>query len=127
MAQPALIEQLLTAERGVWEALRTGNAGADSRALDEGFLGAGPRGFFDKATHVGQLAQGATVTAYRLSEPQVMVCGPDYALLAYRADYTCPGHTGEEAMYVSSLWRRRGPGWVNVFSQDTPASGQAVP
>jgi hypothetical protein len=30
-------------------------------------------------------------------------------------------------MYVSSIWCRRDGEWVNVFSQDTPASGDAVP
>lgn len=127
MAHVPLIEQLLTAERAVWEALRTGDTVADGDALDAGFLGVGPGGVFGKAEHVGQLAHGPTVSAYRLSEAQVMASGPDYALLVYRADYTRPGHAGEEAMYVSSLWKRRGPGWVNVFSQDTPATGQVVP
>ena len=127
MAQPPLIEQLMTAESAVWEALRTGDAAADGAALDDSFLGVYPSGFFGKSAHMGQLAQGPTVTAYRLTEVRVMACGPDYALLAYRADYARPGQAGEEAMYVSSLWKRRGPGWVNVFSQDTPATGQSVP
>jgi hypothetical protein len=29
-------------------------------------------------------------------------------------------------MYVSSLWCHRDGRWVNVFSQDTPDTGEAV-
>ena len=32
----------------------------------------------------------------------------------------------QESMYVSSLWCRRDTRCINVFSQDTPASGIAV-
>jgi hypothetical protein len=30
-------------------------------------------------------------------------------------------------MLVSSIWERRGAGWVNIFSQDTPLTGAGVP
>jgi hypothetical protein len=58
---------------------------------------------------------------------QVKPLGADHALLAYHACYLRVGRAEEEEMYVSSIWRRRGAGWVNVFSQDTPATGIAVP
>jgi hypothetical protein len=53
--------------------------------------------------------------------------GPDHALLAYRATYLRVGRAAEEEMFVSSIWRRERTGWVNVFSQDTPATGIPVP
>jgi hypothetical protein len=55
------------------------------------------------------------------------VLGPEHGLLVYRARYVRAGGIAEEEMYVSSIWRRRGDGWVNLFSQDTPATGQQLP
>ncbi len=127
MAQDTLLEQLLTAEHAVWGALLRGDAAADAAVLDDGFLGVYPDGMFGKQAHVGQLAAGPTVATYRLSAARALSCGPEHGLLCYRADYVRKDGTREEAMYVSSLWRRQGTGWVNLFSQDTPATGQAVP
>ena len=53
--------------------------------------------------------------------------GADHAILAYRADFRRTGRTDDEAMYVSSVWQRAPSGWVNVFSQDTPADGRSLP
>ncbi|MBT8456178.1 MAG: nuclear transport factor 2 family protein [Alphaproteobacteria bacterium] len=117
-----LLESLLAAETAVWEALVSGDAAADAGALDDGFLGVYPDGFSGKGTHVGQLAQGATVKTYAIDDPHVMSLGPDHALLAYRATYRRPGQTADEVMYVSSVWKRNRQGWINVFSQDTPAA-----
>jgi len=46
-------------------------------------------------------------------------------MLCYRADYRrlrdgLPGES--ETMYISSLWTESDGRWLNVFSQDTPAS-----
>ena len=123
----ALLDELLACETAVWEALVTGDAAADAAALSADFLGVYPDGFAGKADHCGQLADGPTVARYRLTEAQVKPLGADHALLAYRARYVRVGRAEEEEMYVSSIWQRDGTGWVNVFSQDTPATGIAVP
>ncbi len=123
----ALLDELLACETRVWEALVTGDAGADAAALSVDFLGVYPDGFAAKESHTGQLSDGPTVLRYHLSEAQVKPLGPDHALLAYRAAYTRVGHENSEEMFVSSIWRRKGAGWINVFSQDTPATGIAVP
>lgn len=118
MSRDLLID-LLARETLVWEALVAGDAAADEALMDEGFLGVYPSGFATRACHVGQLADGPSVASFSITKPRVVSLGPDNALLAYLAEYTRPGGT-PEAMYVSSIWRRRGAGWVNVFSQDTP-------
>lgn len=123
----ALVDTLLACEKAVWEALVAGDAEADGRALAAEFLGVYPDGFAGRAAHVRQLAGGPTVARYTLSEARVLALGPDHALLAYRAEYARAGGDAVEAMYVSSVWRRRDGGWENVFSQDTPATGHAVP
>lgn len=49
----------------------------------------------------------------------------ELALLAYRADFRRKGAIRDEAYYVSSIWRRQGGAWINLFSQDTPVAGIA--
>ncbi len=115
-----LLTDLLEYETRVWDALVTGDAAATEALMDEGFLGVYPSGFATRACHVGQLADGPSVAAFSILEPRVMPLGTDKGLIAYRAEFTRPGGA-PEAMYVSSVWRRSGEGWVNIFSQDTPA------
>jgi hypothetical protein len=122
----ALRADLLTAERAVWRALAAGDAAGDEALLDDAFLGVYPTGFAGKAGHSGQLASGPTVTAFDLTDARVLDLGHDLARLAYRADFTRTGRDGVETMYMSSLWRREGRGWRNLFSQDTPADAEAA-
>jgi hypothetical protein len=123
----ALLEQVLEMERAVWEALVAGDAAADGALLAPGFLGVYPTGFAGRADHVAQLAAGPTVRDYRLSAARVLPLGSDHALLAYRADYRRTGTDEAETMFVASVWERRGQGWVNLFSQDTPLSDRDPP
>ena len=122
-----LIEEILTCERRVWDALVAGNAQADSDALDGAFLGVYPDGFAGKSAHVGQLSDGPTVRRYEITDARMMRLGADHVLLAYKADYTRISANKPEEMLVSSIWRRSGGGWTNVFSQDTPMTGHPVP
>lgn len=117
-----LMAELLTCETAVWEALMSGDMAQDAAALDAGFLGVYPDGFAGKDDHTGQLASGPTVRNYRMDQARLVELGPDYALLSYRATYSRPSGTKEQVMYVSSIWKRTGTGWINVFSQDTPAA-----
>jgi len=121
-----VLDELLTAETAVWQALVAGDAAADAAALAPGFLGVYPTGFAGRDDHVGQLAGGPTVAAFLLDDPRVLAPAPDLALLAYRATFRRPGSTAQETMFVSSLWQRQGGGWINLFSQDTPV-GPALP
>ncbi len=134
MSDPATrLAELIACESAVWHALVTGDAAADCRALAPDFLGVYPDGFSGREAHVAQLGSGPTVARFSLSQARLLDLGDDHALLAYRADYRRAGSKVDEAMYVSSIWRRergqgRGPaGWVNVFSQDTPGYGRGVP
>lgn len=117
----SLLNDLLRHETAVWEALVQGDAAADRAALAENFLGVYPDGFADREDHVGQLANGPSVATYKLSHMQARPLGGAFALLSYRAEFIRAARSETEAMYVSSIWQRVGDGWVNVFSQDTPA------
>ncbi|MEL6476560.1 MAG: nuclear transport factor 2 family protein [Pseudomonadota bacterium] len=116
-----LLDDLKECETRVWQALTRGDAAADAAHLDPTFLGVYPSGFAGKADHVGQLAEGPTVARFQLSHLRWMSLGDDHALISYRAVFRRTGASADEAMYVSSIWRRTEAGWVNVFSQDTRA------
>ena len=120
------IADLVRLETEVWRALAEGDGPADARLLSDDFLGVYPTGFADRSEHVAQLDGGPTVTAYELSDERLLVLSDSVVLLSYRADFRRPSDSsapGElETMYISSLWCLRDGRWVNVFSQDTPAS-----
>ena len=118
----SVLEELLEVETRGWEALRAGDARADAALLHPEFLGIYPSGVSDREGQAGQLADGPSVAPYRIEDARVIELCPDTALLAYLAHYTRPGSPQEDAMYVSSIWRREGAGWVNLFSQDTPTN-----
>jgi len=73
--------------------------------------------------HVAQLRAGPTVKSFAIKDCRVLKLSDDTALFAYRSDFTRTGRDAAEGMYVSSIWRKHASGWVNVFSQDTPAVG----
>ena len=118
------IEDVVELERQVWRALAEGDADADGRLLADDFLGVYSTGFAGRAEHVAQLKDGATVAAFALHDVRMVVVSETAVLLAYRAEYERQEPVAAErqqTMFVSSLWCRRDEGWVNVFSQDTPA------
>ncbi len=128
VARPAaLLAELIACETAVWQALVSGDAEADRAALAADFLGVYPDGFAGRDAHAAQLSGGPTVTGFRLSDARLLPLGADHAILAYRADFRRTGRTDDEAMYVSSVWQRAPSGWVNIFSQDTPADGRSLP
>ncbi|WP_245890717.1 nuclear transport factor 2 family protein [Albidovulum aquaemixtae] len=121
------MREILACERHVWDALVAGDATADDAALHDGFLGVYPDGFSDKAGHVAQLADGPKVRSYELTDLRLMRFGDEHVLLAYHARFTRTLSHEREEMFVSSVWRRVPDGWINLFSQDTPATGMQVP
>ncbi len=119
-------ELLLALETAVWQALVDGDPDADRALLADDFVGVYPTGFATREDHASSIADGPTVRRFELTRARVIAVSDDAALLSYHAAYERVGGATPEAMYVSSLWCRRGDGWVNVFSQDTPDTGIAV-
>jgi hypothetical protein len=119
------LQRTITAyERKVWDALVAGDRDADAALLSAHFLGVYPDGFAGKPDHCGQLDHGPTVHSYELQETQLMPLGPDHVLLSYRANFRRSATSGQDIMYVSSIWQRDGQKWINIFSQDTPQAEQ---
>ncbi len=122
------IDLFLKLEAAVWDALVAGDPEADRLLLSPDFLGVYTSGFSDRSEHADQLIDGPTVARYKISEALIRTLTDDHVLLSYRADYHRVSNseiTEPDIMYVSSLWSRNEDGWVNVFSQDTPAEAPA--
>jgi hypothetical protein len=120
-------DEFLQRETEIWRVLSTGDAEADARLLSEDFLGVYGSGFAGKSDHVNPLRAGPTVRRFSLSEARIMTLAEGVVLLSYRADWVRAASSDPDAvetMYVSSIWRRAGAGWRNIFSQDTNAEAQ---
>lgn len=106
-------------ESKVWAALVDGDADADRELLSADFVGVYPSGFATRAEHVGELADGPSMTSYSITQARSIDVSPTAVLLCYRADYVAAGSTEHEAMFISSLWVERDGRWWNTFSQDS--------
>ena len=115
------IEHFLALETSVWQALVTGDPKADTALLTADFLGVYPSGFAGRADHAGQLDQGPVMQAFHLDQARLTVITPDHVLLSYRATYRRI-NAAQEVMFITSLWQQTTDGWLNSFSQDTPAA-----
>lgn len=114
----------LELETQVWSALVAGDMAGDENLLADDFLGVYSSGMAGKAEHAGQLKDGPTVEAYSLSDAKIQILAEGVVLLAYLARWTRAKKDGvnkQEAMYITSIWRKTDRAWLNVFSQDTPA------
>ncbi|MDH3892440.1 MAG: nuclear transport factor 2 family protein [candidate division Zixibacteria bacterium] len=119
------VEQFLQLEVEVWKALAAGDAEADTRLLEDSFLGVYGAGFAGKSDHTGQLRDGPTVARFDLSEARILVLSDQVVLLSYRAEWVKHESTSENAKeltYITSIWRSVDGAWKNIFSQDTPAN-----
>lgn len=117
------VDFFVALESKVWDALTRGDAAADRALLSGDFFGVYPTGFANRSDHAGQLDRGPTVLEYEIAAATVRMLTERHALLSYEARFISLPGNGTERMYVSSVWSRQGDNWVNVFSQDTPASG----
>jgi hypothetical protein len=116
-------------ERRVWQALTDGDSHADTKLLDDQFLGIYASGFASREDHAAQLAHGPTVASFSIHEPRLLTLASDVVMLSYRASFSRPGGVNAglvHTMYISSIWRHRDAVWLNVFSQDTLANEAAL-
>lgn len=118
--QTTLLDDLITHETQVWDALVTGDQTVDAALLSDDFLGVYSDGFAAKQDHVDQLETGPTIASYELAHCRARPLGPDHGLLSYCATFRRLSRSEDEVMYVSSIWKRHTTGWINIFSQDTP-------
>jgi hypothetical protein len=108
----------LALERRVWEALKRGDMAADLALLSDDFLGVYSTGFQDRAKHAARLKRGPVFRSYAISKSRLIRLGPGLALLAYAASAKDMKGRGR-SFHITSIWRRSGRRWLNIFSQDT--------
>jgi hypothetical protein len=118
---PERVQFFVDLETGVWHALASGDPEADRALLSSDFLGVYPTGFADREEHAGQLGDGPTVASFEIRDPRLREITSGHVLLSYEAAYRRSATEPVRVMYISSLWSLRDDGWINVFSQDTPA------
>jgi hypothetical protein len=115
------IDGFIRLESKVWTALAEGDAAADAALLREDFMGVYPSGRAGRLEHAAQLEAGPSVVDFSILDPELRVLAEGMVLLTYLAHFTRPrAHAGGEAMYVTSIWKKEGSHWLNIFSQDTP-------
>ncbi len=122
--KPYTLEQFVSLEAEVWEALVSGDTEADGRLLAGEFLGVYSSGFANREEHVEHLRNGPVVKHYEISEARIQVLADGVVLLSYKAEFTRHKERVadvKEVMFVTSIWCSRNGAWQNVFSQDTPA------
>lgn len=117
-----LTDLLVRLETAVWDALVVGDPSADEALLSDDFLGVYTTGFATRADHVGGLANGPSMYTFELDSIDVAEISDGVARITYAANYRRSESGPDERMYITSIWERRGGGWVNTFSQDTPAA-----
>lgn len=116
-----MTDEILAYERRVWDALMQGDSAADTALLHAEFIGVYPDGFAGRDGHVRQLENGPTIASYSLGDVTIKALGSDHALICYCAEFQRTSRDTSEQMFVSSVWRRDGASWINIFSQDTPS------
>src|SRR5689334_2207939 len=113
----------LELEAKVWGALVSGDMKTDEELLADDFLGVYTSGIAGKEEHAAQLMGGPTVADYSLSDARIMILAEDTVLLSYLARWTRIANGRQEAMYITSIWKKMDQVWLNIFSQDTKAEG----
>lgn len=118
------LDQFVSLETEVWEALVSGDPEVANRLLAAEFLGVYSSGFAGRSDNAEHLQAGPVVEWYELSEARILVLTEGVVLLSYKADlirYKGGVSRAKESMFVTSIWQFRSGGWLNIFSQDTPA------
>lgn len=109
----------------VWKALVTGDSQSDASLLAHDFLGVYKSGIAGKDEHVGQLSDGPTVAEFTIDDARIRVLSEGLVLLSYRAEWVRirkSQQPSKSIAYITSIWKRAGTNWINIFSQDTDAA-----
>jgi hypothetical protein len=115
-------ESLINLERQSWEAWKTRNAEFFKDFLSDDHVEVGFYGLANKDQVLATVATPACkVESYSIDQFNVTMLDANTALLTYHAaqETTCNGKTVPSPVWVSSLYKKRGDRWLNVFYQQT--------
>ena len=115
-------ENLISLERQSWEAWKNRNAQFFKDFLSDDHVEVGSYGLANKNQVLATVATPAcTVRSYSVDQFNVTMLDADTALLTYHAaqETTCNNKPVPSPVWVSSLYKKRGDRWLNVFYQQT--------
>src|SRR5262249_15007535 len=112
-------------ERDLWEAWKNKDMKPFEAMLSEDVKSVDAMmGVVDKQTMLKSMSdQPCDVKSYAFSDDKISGIKKAAAVYPYTAavDATCGGQKAPDKVYSSSVWAKRGPKWVGVFHQETPA------
>ena len=115
-------EKLINLEKQSWEAWKNRNAQFFKDFLSDDHVEVGFYGLADKNQVLATVASPAcTVRNYSVDQFNVTLLDANTALLTYHAaqETTCHDKAVPSPVWVSSLYKKRGDRWLNVFYQQT--------
>ncbi len=114
--------QIVAREREGLEALKTGNLDQFGNLTADDAVFVDAMGPASKAQVVKNVA-GFTLTDYSMDDVRYVPLSGKSGLITYKISEKGVSHGKEFAAhaYVSSIWTKRGKGWVCLFSQETAA------
>jgi hypothetical protein len=120
--ESATRESLINVEKQSWEAWKNRNAQFFKDFLSDDHVEVGFYGLANKGQVLATVATPAcTVRSYSVDQFNVTMLDPNTALLTYHAaqETTCNDKAVPSPVWVSSLYKKRGDRWFNVFYQQT--------
>ncbi len=118
-----LREQLNKQEQGLATAEKNQDKQYFQRVLDDQLIYVAYNGLVFTKAKILQSLNYIDVSRYSIENMKVRPLGPDAGLLTYdlRLSGSIAGHDLPAKQYASSVWLRRGPEWILIFHQSTPA------
>ncbi|MBG9390649.1 nuclear transport factor 2 family protein [Caenimonas aquaedulcis] len=126
-------QELIKLEERFWQSLVAQDADTATQLLAEPALMVSAHGAmkFDHAAYRKMATQGTqVVTAYEFSDMEVVLAGPDTAILTYGVKQTMSprgkNQKNVQEMHDSSTWVRKDGRWQCVMHTETPVQKQAA-
>jgi len=115
-----LQQQVIAAERAGFDALKRGDLAQFANLTADEAVFVDDHGPADK-TEVLKHVAGFTITEYSMEEIRFVPISSNTGLISYKCAEkgNSHGHDFSALVYVSSVWTKRGNGWVCLFSQET--------
>lgn len=124
-------DSLMAIEKSGWEAWKNHDNKFWADFYSDKYVGFGPDGQMNKAAAVKSLEEGKhVVKSYSLSDDQMMMAGPDVAVLTYKAaqDYTMnDGKPGPKEVWSAAVYLREGDKWRCALYAETPVVDPKAP
>lgn len=121
-ADNKLPETLLALEKESWEMLKRRDADGIRRYATDNFLWIFADGTRIRKENLEKFLNSYELASYTITQPEVMRCDADAAILVYRLTYS-GAEKGKpvvkQTVWASSTYVRRGAEWKEILYQET--------